>query len=416
MAANLSGMFAQLNNAVNRSPLAQGGMGAGMLDMASQGLGGAMGNVTGRDPYSFMSQGGKGIQGQKDLAGGDLTSVEGLRKAAITYQQMGNPSEALKLTNQAQAMEDNQKKEMDDAQIKMNLELGKKQAMKIALQRGDREAHAMLKSGHLDPGSYIATISTPTKGVVVNKSLVNPVTGKEMYTGVGDPKAESFSTHGKIAEDLGYSKGSPEYLAYIAKQTEIDDTGIPLSTKGKELRDAGAVPGSQEFQQKMSQRIMADTPRAWEQFQEVSSTIGNSPEFKKHQADTLKARSATTFLSKALEGNTKAIPLLESSMATLIQSSVKAQAEIENIRASNDVAGRFLDSVSKGITGQLTSETLTQYSSIISAVLKAAGSAKSDYVNNQLKSARTAGMPEDVVNNVRDSFGVTSNRASWADR
>ncbi len=82
MAANLSGMFNQLNQAIGQNPIA-GATGTKLLDRASQGLGGALAGALGSEnPYGFMTQGGKNLQGQQDMAGLDLSTPEGLAAAS----------------------------------------------------------------------------------------------------------------------------------------------------------------------------------------------------------------------------------------------------------------------------------------------------------------------------------------------
>jgi hypothetical protein len=100
--SSLAGMFQMLNQSVAGSPLAQGGSGQGMLDMASMGLGGAAGNAMGRDPYSFMNQGGQQLQAKKDLSDIDLATPEGKIQAAEIYGKTGDQASAMAMIKQAQ--------------------------------------------------------------------------------------------------------------------------------------------------------------------------------------------------------------------------------------------------------------------------------------------------------------------------
>lgn len=110
MAANLAGMFAQLNQAINANPLATGG-GQKLIDMGSQALGtgaqavgGLMGNPN-IDPYSFMTQGAKARQGPVDLAGLDMTTAEGLEKAASIYGRMGDTTNQVAMAQAARTQQ-----------------------------------------------------------------------------------------------------------------------------------------------------------------------------------------------------------------------------------------------------------------------------------------------------------------------
>jgi hypothetical protein len=105
MAANLSGMFAQLNQAIQGNPLATG-VGDAMVDRTSQAAGGLMAALPGQsDPYSFMTQGAKQMQGQKDMAGLDMSSIEGLKQAAEVAGKMGDTAMQAQLAKRAADME-----------------------------------------------------------------------------------------------------------------------------------------------------------------------------------------------------------------------------------------------------------------------------------------------------------------------
>ena len=108
MAANLAGMFSQLNNAIGRNPLVTGS-GQGLIDSMSQNLGtgiaagaGMMGQQV--DPYSFMNQGGKEKQGQQELAKLNLENSSGMSDASKIFGQMGNVEQSVIAATQAKEM------------------------------------------------------------------------------------------------------------------------------------------------------------------------------------------------------------------------------------------------------------------------------------------------------------------------
>jgi hypothetical protein len=104
MAANLSGMFAQLNNAIQGSPMGNASGGAQrMLDMGSQGLGNMAGGMTDRiDPYAMMTPAAQQTQGKQDLAGLDLSTQQGMADAAGIYGKMGETTNQLAMAQAAE--------------------------------------------------------------------------------------------------------------------------------------------------------------------------------------------------------------------------------------------------------------------------------------------------------------------------
>lgn len=109
MAANLAGMFAQLNNAIQNSPVEEA---QGLLDMTSQGFGGVAGALSGADPYSFMNQGAKQLQGQQDLSGLKMNTAQGMTDASGIYGKMGQ------MENQVAMAQAAEKKRMSDLAFK----------------------------------------------------------------------------------------------------------------------------------------------------------------------------------------------------------------------------------------------------------------------------------------------------------
>jgi hypothetical protein len=126
MAANLSGMFAQLNQVIQGNPLATG-VGDAMVDRTSQAAGGLMAALPGQsDPYSFMTQGAKQRQGPQDMAGLDMSSIEGLKQAAEVAGKMGDTAMQAQLAKRAA--------DMEAAEMQRAAEAAKAEAEKAAAQ------------------------------------------------------------------------------------------------------------------------------------------------------------------------------------------------------------------------------------------------------------------------------------------
>lgn len=93
MAADLSGMFAQMNKAILAQPMPSGVP----LDVFSRGAGNLAGNLSGGkiDNYSMMTPEARQTQGRGDLAKQDLSTADGLENAANIYSKMGNNKAAM---------------------------------------------------------------------------------------------------------------------------------------------------------------------------------------------------------------------------------------------------------------------------------------------------------------------------------
>jgi hypothetical protein len=177
MARNWQGMFNQMNRAIQANPLG-GDVGAGLMTDLSQQAGGALGAATGRDPNSFMSQAAQQqqleqqqFQAERQLSDPnlDLTTPEGLRKAAQLYQQMGDPAKALAFAEKAKQMED-AKRAKDSATLEaagqgIQEEAARKkarsqkvQAMAIARRYNDQDALSALGSGTISPEAYLMKV------------------------------------------------------------------------------------------------------------------------------------------------------------------------------------------------------------------------------------------------------------------
>jgi hypothetical protein len=103
MAANLSGMFGQLNNVINQNPMAQGGVGTGLLNQTFASGGSLLGSMTGNDPYGYMAQPAKQVYGQEQLGEiENLGTSDGLKRAAEIYGKMGDQAKQVSMAQAAQ--------------------------------------------------------------------------------------------------------------------------------------------------------------------------------------------------------------------------------------------------------------------------------------------------------------------------
>lgn len=130
MAADLTGMFAQLNKAIQGHPMA-GPQGKELVAQFSQGLGkmgqgatsfGAPQNTV--PAYSFQTEEAKKLQAADDLGKADLNTSKGMAEAAKIYQHLGEVEKAVLAANKAKEMQEKEAKNVtENAQKKSMLDI-----------------------------------------------------------------------------------------------------------------------------------------------------------------------------------------------------------------------------------------------------------------------------------------------------
>lgn len=174
--ANLAPMFAQLNQAIAGNPLATD-KGGRLLNMASQSAGGLMGGMLGADPYSFMTQGARKLQGESDLAKLDLTNTDDITKAVDIYNKMGEQEKAMQMATLASQKREKQIKNLEAAGQEATENAQRKRGMQVALERGDYEALDAIKGGILSPQDYMKHLMTTKADVAKAVASRNPNAG-----------------------------------------------------------------------------------------------------------------------------------------------------------------------------------------------------------------------------------------------
>lgn len=123
MAANLMGMFEQMNRAILRNPLGnESGAGQQLLDMASQGVGQMGGALSSKiDPYSMMTPAAQLMQSKQDLAGLDLSKPSDMKVAAGIYNKTGQQEKALAFQTRATEQQEKEAQQLMDNKMMASL-------------------------------------------------------------------------------------------------------------------------------------------------------------------------------------------------------------------------------------------------------------------------------------------------------
>jgi hypothetical protein len=157
MAADLSGMFAQMNNAIKAQPLASGVP----LDVFSRGAGNLAGTLSGGaiDNYSMMTPEARNAQGRSELGQiENMSSSGGLEQASSIYNKMGKTEKSIQYGNQARQAAEAEKKLADEEIALEEHKKAVKAASDIALGMKDPESSKAILAGVLQPEDYVQTM------------------------------------------------------------------------------------------------------------------------------------------------------------------------------------------------------------------------------------------------------------------
>ena len=218
MAADLTGMFAQLNKAIQGNPMA-GEQGKELVAQFSKGVGNAASGATslvpgakeGADPYSFMTKPAKVMQSEQDLGKLDLQTPEGMSQAAQIYQKIGDPNKAVTFATAARELRDKQTAELEKGAQEINAEAQRKRGASIALSRGDKEGARAIQGGLISPQDYY--MKQLETGLKVQETIM----GRDPYAGAftqevtinGTQVPVRFDKSGKAINILG--EGHKDY-------------------------------------------------------------------------------------------------------------------------------------------------------------------------------------------------------------
>lgn len=281
MAANLTGMFAQLNNAIKGAPSH-----TGLLDLVSQGAGNLMAGPSGVDPYKFMNEGARKLEGRDQLGGLDLTTSQGMKEAATIYQKLGDSETAMKFAQGAMALEQKQVQNMEAQGAAMTQEAQRKRALADATMSGDEEMKGALKAGIITPQEYFKNkmavrtaraTQDPYKGAFTQEVQTNSGPIQMRFNAAGQPiailgagKKDAALTEavnpatGKL-ERAVVDKQNPEKAPTFVGQSSIADPKISIQKNaqtdgrydvfvdGELVRTVDSIDQGKEFEKNMNE-------------------------------------------------------------------------------------------------------------------------------------------------------------------
>ena len=192
MAADLSGMFAQMNNAIKAQPLPSGVP----LDVFSRGAGNLAGTLSGGaiDNYSMMTPEARQAQGRSELGQiKNMSSSGGLEQASSIYNKMGKTEKSIQYGNQARQAAEAEKELADEQLALAEHEQLKIDTADIAFGRGEQEIGEAILKGAMDPQEYMSktfesklrmteaeAAKDPSRGAFTETVIqTNPTTGQQ---------------------------------------------------------------------------------------------------------------------------------------------------------------------------------------------------------------------------------------------
>lgn len=224
----------------------------GLLDQTSQGFGSAAGALSGADPYSFMTQGAKQRQGQRDLSGLKVGTAQGMEDAANIYGKMGLTEKQVMMAQAAQA------KMLQDKEAAEKRTFVETTAMK-ADKYGLTEDAVALRAGGVSDKSIeqinekirdiqLTEMAALKNGPARRGIAANLGIESEEFdsAGLGKASPEAFRDYvnGREASPEGYTDaaGKPVLLATNKTNAKVLD---PADKKWKYAHEMGLTPNVQ---------------------------------------------------------------------------------------------------------------------------------------------------------------------------
>jgi hypothetical protein len=199
---------------------------------------------------------------------------------------------------------------------------------------------------------------------------------KRILTAAGitspEDQNKAMSTQGKLAMDMGYKVGTPEFQEAVAKLARAETAGTPA-----------------------------------EAFNAIHSAVKDTVDLEK----TRKINDAVTAVASG--GKAGAEALQENTIIDLFGSKLRAEASVRRFAQSASLPRRIVDSVSQWATGEKTQLTLEDREAIIYASMKMQEESINTAVFN---SAPALGIEEGLVPSVRAVYEFPKYSNEWAER
>lgn len=220
MAANLAGMFSQLNKGIQGFS----GMAQPSIDMMSQGFGGVAATGAGMmgmedvDPMSFMNEGGKQLEGTDDLSKISVDTPEGMIEAAGVYSKMGNTKQAVAMQTAATSMIDTKARQAEEEADRIRRKEQDALLIEKLTKEGNTEDAQLIASGGMTAADYY-------KAKYTNKAALALELAKDPYKG---SFRQEVNMNGKKVPVLFAAGGEPiRVLGEGTRDTQIIEVYDP---------------------------------------------------------------------------------------------------------------------------------------------------------------------------------------------
>lgn len=341
-------------NVTNQALASQGADIAQALRGATQGVGGMLSAVGQPRLGQAISQltvtpeERQAAQAQQALQGLDQNNADSLEAAAARLQELGLTGAAERLSTRAIQLRDRDEKAKLARAAEMRAQSAEQRAQaKAEIEQSQEERAAeqfrMEREAALNPPK--PKLSARDAAVLYEKftgdSVESFLEGRGRLVPLSPAQQEAASTYGKQLVDAGYIPGTPEFETQmrVYNQKEVEGKGVNRTVKQM---------------------------NSLEQVDFLNSAIMGDPLYKAASVRQDKLALADNVLPAAKRNNSQAITTLQRTLSDLFNSDTRAASEIERFISGNrSLLQSFNELSSMVVFGEATPEQIANYEEIL---------------------------------------------------
>lgn len=318
------------------------GVGGMLGAVGQQGLGQAIAGAT------ISPEERQAAQAQQALQGLDQNNADSLEAAAARLQELGLTGAAERLSTRAIQLRDRDEKAKLARAAEMRAQSAEQRAQaKAEIEQSQEERAAeqfrMERESALNPPK--PKLSARDAAVLYEKftgdSVESFLEGRGRLVPLSPAQQEAASTYGKQLVDAGYIPGTPEFETQmkVYNQKEVEGKGVNRTVKQM---------------------------NSLEQVDFLNSAIMGDPLYKDAAVRVDKINMADNVLPAAKRNNSQAITTLQRTLSDLFNSDTRAASEIERFISGNrSLLQSFNELVSMSVFGEATPEQIANYEEIL---------------------------------------------------
>lgn len=316
------------------------GVGGMLGAVGQQGLGQAVAGAT------ISPEERQAAQAQQVLQGLDQNNADSLEAAAQRLQQLGLTGAAQQLSTRAIQLRDRDEKAKLARAAEMRAESAEQRSVS-AEQRATAQAERDEEIFRIEREAALNVPKISAKDIAglyekfTGDSVEEYVAGRGRLVPLSSEQQKASSAFGKQLTDAGYIPGTPEFEAQmrVYNQKEVEGKGVNRTVKQM---------------------------NSLEQVDFLNSAIMGDPLYKAASVRQDKLALADNVLPAAKRNNSQAITTLQRTLSDLFNSDTRAASEIERfVSANKSLLQSFNELSSMVVFGEATPEQIANYEEIL---------------------------------------------------